>query len=298
MDRTGVLHLPGAGEVKVAGLELEDVELAIHDAYVPELYRQGAVSVALAEVQRTDVLVVGAVTMPGLVPLRRTQRNLLYAIVAAGGVSDLASGDVELKRIRDPQNKVTLNVMDPEGLKAALALPPLDSGDVIYVVPAHPNTVFVGGLVNAPRPQTAPRGVQLTVLQALAASGGLRTDVTPREATLIRRVAPSKDIHVKLDLDRITTGRDPNITLAAGDILWVPDTLETRVQDFLNKNFFIRGGVSATVTYNANGIEYINRQDQQSGRFGGGNGSNLEDSFDPFGFIRRGQAIQAIPTTP
>ena len=34
------------------------------------------------------------------------------------------------------------------------------------------------------------------------------------------------DVHVKLDLDRIQRSEDPDITLAAGDVLWVPFTLQ------------------------------------------------------------------------
>ena len=112
-------------------------------------------------------------------------------------------------------------------MQAALSLDPLENGDIVTVHAATPNTVFVGGLVNVPRPQMYPQGVEMTVLQAIAGAAGLRTDVTPREATLIRRMPDGTDAHVRLNLDRITRGQDPNLVLAAGDILWVPDTLET-----------------------------------------------------------------------
>lgn len=297
VDRKGQVELPLVGKVSVAGKELEDVEDAIQKGYVPAFYQDAAVHVALVTPDVTEVLVVGAVTQPGLMQLRRTERDMLHAIVTAGGVSELASGEVTLKRIRRPGEEVTLNLTTPDELKAALALDPLADGDIIHVHTATPNTVFVGGLVNSPRPQSYPSGTDVTVLQAIAASGGLRTDLTPREGTLIRRMEDGEEVHVKLNLDRITQGKDPNIRLAAGDILWVPYTVETRVQEWVNRNLFLRAGVSANVNYNVTGVEFLNRRSLQTSRTGGGGGS-LMDQFDPFGFLNRNAALQQLRTTP
>ncbi len=295
VDRQGNVDLPLVGQVQVAGSELEDVEDTIQNAYVPNVYRQAIVHVSLLQAHTTNVLVIGTVISPGLVELPSNQRNLLYAIVRAGGVSDAASGAVTLQRIRQPHEKATLNLTDPVQLTQALALNPLQDGDIVNVHAATPNMIFIGGLVNVPRPQVYPAGTQITVLQAIAASGGLRTDVTPKEATLIRRMPDGQDVHVKLDLDRLTNGKDQNITLAAGDIFWVPWTTETRVQDWINKNIYIRAGVSAAVTYNASAIEFINRKSLQRGDLGGG---NLEDAFDPFGFLTRGGLLQGLSNAP
>ena len=297
IDREGNIDLPVVGAVAVASKELEDVEAAIHAAYVPRVLKDATVHVQVAELATTNVLVVGAVTRPGLVPLRRTERDVFHAIVNAGGlVSELASGSATLCRIRQPEDKVTLDLTQPEGIQVALALDPLEHGDILTVHAATPNTYFVGGLVNAPHPQQYPQGVRMTVLQVLAASLGLRTDISPREATLIRRMADGSDVHVKLDLDRITTGKDPNLVLAAGDILWVPHTFSTRVQDWVNRNVFVRAGVSATagVNYNAYGTEYLNSNAERSAT--NYYQQNLQDSFDPLGFLTRNYALQNLTT--
>jgi len=294
VDRNGEIRLPIVGAVKVADLELQDVEEAVRGKYVPDVFKDASVLVSLVAADVTNVLVVGAVTTPGLVPLRRTERNMLFAIVLAGGVSELASGHATLRRIRQPGRETVVNLMDPAGVRAALELEPLENGDIVAVQAATPNQIFVGGLVLGSRPQIYPQGVKMTVLQAIAAAGGLRTDVFPREATLIRRNADGQDVHVKLNLDRITTGRDPNLVLAAGDILWVPDTIETRVQDWINRNIYLRAGMS--VNYSVSGVEYMNRASQQSG--GGNGGSGLQDSFDPFGFLGQNSALQSLTARP
>ncbi|MFA5863806.1 MAG: polysaccharide biosynthesis/export family protein [Phycisphaerae bacterium] len=292
VDRNGEITLPLVGNIKLAGLELQDVDMAIRKAYIPKIYRDLAVYVDVPRPQTTNVLVTGAVATPGLIPLRRSERDLLHAIVGAGGASDLASGNVTLKRIRGSE-EVSLNIYNPQDLKTALSIAPLENGDIITVQAATPNIVFVGGLVNAPRSQSYPPGAQLTVLQALAASGGLRTDIFPHEGTLIRRMPDGRDVHVKLNLDRIQNGKDANIALAAGDILWVPYTWDTRAEDWISRNIYIRAG--ASVNYNVSGVEYMNRQAKQSG---GSSNQNQQNSFDPFGFLNQGSAISNLVARP
>jgi len=292
VNRDGTINLPVIGTVSVGGKNLVDVEDAIRSAYVPSVLREAMVHVELVEPELTKVLVVGAVTEPGLIPLQRNQRNLLYAIVGAGGASNAASGNATLQRIRSPGVRHSFDLRDPIQLQQALALTPLEDGDIVSVEAAQPNTVYVGGLVHGIGPQQYPPSTEVTILQALAGAGGLRTDVAPRIGTLTRRMPDGNDVHVKLDLNRLATGLDPNIALVPGDILWVPDTWDTRVEDFINRNIFLRAGVS--VTYSVTGVEFMNRNSQQGGN--GGSGSQ-ENNFDPLGFLGRNQALQGIQNT-
>ncbi len=235
VDRDGNVDLPVVGKLKVVGLDLVEADKAIQAALIPSVYRDSVVHVAISEPENTRVLVYGAVMTPGLVQLRRTERNLLFAIVAAGGVSQNASGRVTLKRLRE-REEVTLELLDPEQLRYALSLPPLRDGDLISVEAAVPNTVFVGGLVIAARPQSYPPGTQVNILQAIAAAGGLRTDVTPTEATLIRRLTDGREVHVKLDIDRLTHGKDPNLTLVTFWINRRVNMFKTRIFNTFNNS--------------------------------------------------------------
>ncbi|MDI9585250.1 MAG: hypothetical protein QM473_13590, partial [Acidobacteriota bacterium] len=157
------------------------------------------------------------------------------------------------------------------------------------------NTVFVGGLVLTPGPQVYPPGTEVTILQAIAAAAGVRPDLWPHEATLIRRVN-GQDVHVKLNLNRIRDAKDPNFTLAAGDVLWVPHTVETRIREWINNNVFLRVGATATANYTLDytmpGIDYLNRAAREAAF--GGPVRTLQDQFDPFGFLLRNQALQNL----
>jgi polysaccharide export outer membrane protein len=294
VDREGFIDLPIVGEIQVGGLELDAVEEMIKNAYVPRVFGDASAHAALTEIDGTSVLVMGAVTSPGLIPLRRTERNVLFAIVSAGGVTQDSAGKATLRRLRQPTETTSIDLTDPVQLKEALAMAPLEDGDIITVHSRMPNTLFVGGLVQRASAQMYPLGASVTVLQALAGAQGLRTDVTPNEGTLIRRMADGRDVMVKLELDRIARGEAPNIELMAGDILWVPQTFTTRVQDWANRNLFLRAGIS--VVYSVTGIEFMNRQDQQSAALGGG--GDLQDSFDPLGFLNRNAALQTLTSRP
>jgi protein involved in polysaccharide export with SLBB domain len=289
----GAVDLPLVGPVVVSEKTLGETERAIQEAYQRGVFADVKVHVETTVPDVTKVFVRGAVALPGMVQLTRTERNLLFAVVGAGGAGTEASGEVTLHRLRNPTEEVTLDLSDPTELRAALALEPLESGDSVEVHAAFPNTVFVGGLVNAPRPIAFDPGVEVDVLRAIAASGGLRTDVSPTEATLTRRLADGRDVHVKLVLDRINRGADPNITLIPGDILWVPETTLTFIQDFINKNIYLRAG--ASVTYSVSGVEYMNRRSSQSRQGGGG---DLQNSFDPLGFLGQNAALQTLTARP
>ncbi len=292
VDSAGEIDLPLVGPVAVAGLEETEAEDVIQAAYVPTIVRQMTVNVAIVDFNTINVLVRGAVTLPGMVSLRNSERNLLFAVLAAGGVSSTASGQVTLQRLRKPNEHQSVNLHDSVELEKALAFRPLETGDTVVVDAAQPNTVFVGGLVNRPAPQAYPPGVEMSVLQVLAAAGGLREDVYPQEGTLIRRQPDGSDVRVRLSFPRIKRGQDPNITLAAGDVLWVPETVGTKVLDFLNRNLFIRGGV--TITYSASGTEFLNSNSEGVAFNRGSNG--LQDSFDPFGFLNQNAALNALTT--
>jgi len=295
VDRNGGVTLPMVGRLEVSGKTLDEIATMVAEAYSPKYITEATVQVDVAMYHPTTVLVLGEVVDPGPVPLQRNQRSVLQAILRAGGPTPFASDQVVLVSASDPQNKQIFQINHVEGLIEAAQLDRLGEQDIVWLGRRGSDFVYVNGLVGMSRPVPVPRGSSLTVLQALAASGGLRTDVTPREATLVRHTADGQDVHVKLDLDRIRNGSDTNIQLAAGDILVVPDTLETRVQDFINRNFFFRAGVSATVSYNVSGIEFLNRPSQQ---VGDGGGESISDLFDPFGGLTRSALLQNIPTQP
>lgn len=291
VNRDGDISLPLVGVVQVGDLEMEDAERAIRSAYVPGIVKNLAVIVEVVSYDTTDVLVTGAVATPGLIPLRRNQLNGLQAVASAGGVSSAASGRITLKRVRHPGEESAFDVLDPNDLEAVFALAPLEAGDIITVEAAEPSVIYVRGLVYSPGPKLFTPGTEVSLLQILAAAGGTISSLEPKEGTLIRRMSDETDVHVKLDMRRLQSGEDPNIKLVAGDILWVPDTFETKLLAWAQQNLFFRAGMSVTANvganYQATGIDFLNRTELQKASLTNvGGGQTLQDQFDPFGFFR------------
>ena len=290
VDKNGMIRLPIAGELNVTDMDIDDVEQAIVKKYVPSVVTHLTAHAEMREATLTDVVVVGAAVRPGIISLRRSERDLLHAVAAAGGLTNAASGSVKLQRIKEPDKSVQLNLLDPVQLATSLSISPLEPGDIVTIEAAPSNTIFVGGLVLVPGPKTFNPGVNVTLMQALASAGGPREEVAPTEATLTRHRPDGTDVQVKIDLNKLKTGEEPNVMLAAGDILWVPETAGTKTLDFINKNFFLRFGATASynVTGNATGIEFLNRREMQSSGFsngGGTSGTTLQNSIDPLGFL-------------
>lgn len=232
----GTIRLPMVGAVKVEGLTLERAEQAIINAHVPRYLKDLSVYIELASPEETTVMVVGAAGQGGPIKLPRNERNVLYALARALGFSAAASGKVRVIPI-DPRRSVReYDLTDANDLRRALLAPPLQSGDMVVVEPAETSAVYLTGLVNLPGPVSVPPHGHISLLRAIAAAGGVRDLLNPPEATLWRRLPDGRQVRVKLPLEDILSGKQPDIYLAAGDIVEVPHTAETRMREWFFAN--------------------------------------------------------------
>jgi polysaccharide export outer membrane protein len=96
--------------------------------------------------------------------------------------------------------------------------PPVRPGDVINLVPA--GTVLVSGWVEKPGPYPITRN--LTVVGAVAAAGG-HSFPADRQHTTVRRILGRGEERVfVVDLEAISTGREPDMPIIDGDVVTVP----------------------------------------------------------------------------
>nr|NIP86808.1 hypothetical protein [Planctomycetales bacterium] len=94
----GTANIPLVGPVALAGLELEGAEQAIRGAAIGRgIYTNPHVIVVMEQKRVNKVTVIGAVNKPGVYELPRTSSDMLAALVAAGGLSDEAGTEVELR---------------------------------------------------------------------------------------------------------------------------------------------------------------------------------------------------------
>lgn len=255
-DDGGIL-MPVVGAVNVGGLNLRQVEQTIIAAHKPGVVKDLTVYVQLVEPESTTVLVLGSVATPGLVRLKHNERNILYALAAAGGFGSTAtvggfssanSGRVRVEPIRPEREPAIYDLSDVNDVRLALLASPLESGDMVIVESAESSAVYVTGLVNAPGAVSVPTNGSLSLVRTLAASGGLRDFLDPPEATLWRRLPDGRQVRVKIDLDEVMSGEGLDLALHAGDVLDIPHTPETRFREWFASNIRI-GPFGVTAVY-------------------------------------------------
>ncbi|MEW6200087.1 MAG: polysaccharide biosynthesis/export family protein [Planctomycetota bacterium] len=244
----GQIILPLAGPLEVAGLDLAAVERRIYETYVPAYVKDLTVFVELTGPETTTVVVVGATGQPGLVPLRRNERNVLYAVARAGGFGPAGSGRVHVRPVDPEQPETTYDLTDVNDVRLALTAAPLRSGDMVSIEPAETSAVYTTGLLNAPGPIAVPKDGKLPLSRAIAAAGGLPDFLDPQEATLWRRLPDGRQVRTKVAIADVMAGRAPDFDLLPGDLLDVPHTLDTRFRQWAAQNIRI-GPFGVTAVY-------------------------------------------------
>ena len=95
-------------------------------------------------------------------------------------------------------------------------------GDLVYIPKREDSRVMVIGEVKSPRVVNWKTGT--TFIDVLAYCGGLADDYWGT-ALVIRKSEKAKNEPIKvfkINIDEVISGREPNFSLAAGDILYIP----------------------------------------------------------------------------
>jgi polysaccharide export outer membrane protein len=186
---------------------------------------------------RAPALVLGAVRTGTRFLLQRPAR-LNELIALTGGVTDRASGDVQLYRTdnsfcRPPAEaggeadfavdtgSPTIRVIKIRDLIGGdvNANPVLRGGDIVTVLESEP--VYVTGGVKAP--QGIGYHDDMTLSRAIAMAGGLSEDARGGEIRIYRREPkPGEPGMIEADLNAIKNNKKPDVPLRPYDIITVP----------------------------------------------------------------------------
>ncbi|USX25522.1 polysaccharide export protein EpsE [Oxalobacteraceae bacterium OTU3CINTB1] len=184
----GFVTFPLLGQVAVAGLAPAAAEKKI--AALLEsggFVKKPQVNILVTLIQSQQVSVLGQVNRPGRFPIDAS-RSVLDVLALAGGVN-LEGGDV-ISVLRKRNGTTTKDTIDLEQMVRSGNTGELDlaGGDVVYVERAP--RFFIYGEVQRPGLFRLERS--MTVLQALAAGGGLTPRGTERGLRIKRRDAAGK----------------------------------------------------------------------------------------------------------
>jgi polysaccharide export outer membrane protein len=210
---SGTVTMPLVGQVQVAGLSVPAAEKKIAGLLDSGGYvKKAQVNILVTTIQSAQVSVLGQVNRPGRYPMDG-KRSLMEALAQAGGIGPEGGDTVTLIRTRD--GKTTSETIDIIKMVQSgdfghdYALAP---NDVVYVERAP--RFYIYGEVQRPGPARLERG--MTVVQALAAGGGLTPRGTERGMRIKRRDASGQ-------LQVISVKQDD--LLQVDDVVYVKESL-------------------------------------------------------------------------
>jgi polysaccharide export outer membrane protein len=186
ISEAGTIIVPLIGQIHIGGMPIAAAEKKIGGALESGGYiKKAQVNMVVTALQSQQVAVLGHVNRPGLYALEG-RRSVLEVLAMAGGTAAEGGDTVSLVRSRD--GSVTRDTIDIVQMVQSGQLDrnvAVGGGDLIYVEPAP--RFYIMGQVQRPGAFRVERG--MTVLQALAAGGGLTPRGTDRGIRITRRDA-------------------------------------------------------------------------------------------------------------
>ena len=213
----GSVLLPLIGTIDLNGKTISQAERIIEQHLIDaQIYRSPQVTVQLVEGPNQVAAVIGEVH--SVVPIVGSRR-LLDVLATAGGLPPTASHVITISRPGVAEPIIVDLGTDP--LHSGLANVPIFPGDTIII--SRIGVVYLLGAFRTPGTIPLTQYSPLTLMQATAISGGLNFQGKFDDVRLIRTVGDHRTV-VKLDIQRILHGKDPDPILQANDIVFLPDS--------------------------------------------------------------------------
>ena len=214
VSEAGSISFPLIGAVKVGGLTTAQAEKRIADALKSgNFVKQPQVSILVSQVRGNQASVLGQVNKPGRYPLEVADMRLTDVRAMAGGIAPTGGDWVTIVGTRDGKpfrTEVDLPTVFAAGKRGEDLI--VQNGDVIWV--DHAPMVYIYGEVQKPGVQPLQRG--MTVIQLLAAGGGLTQRGTEKGLQLRRRGPDGKVVASQPSMDD---------SLRDGDVVYVRESL-------------------------------------------------------------------------
>jgi polysaccharide export outer membrane protein len=168
-----------------------------------------------------QVYISGEVAKPGAYPYKAGLSVLSLAIQAGGFNQQAAPGRTVITRTAGAEIQ-NIRVDLGKIMDGVVADVPLREEDKILVprMRAAEEFVYLEGQVR--RPGAFPFTEGMTALGLTILGGGFTDAASPSRATLIRKKGEKRDV-IRINLNSVKKGKDPDVTLEAGDILSIPE---------------------------------------------------------------------------
>ena len=245
VNQNGDANIPVLGPVRVAGMSSQEAAITLEDAFRTRgLLLNPHVTVAETEFASQGASVLGEVRSPGVYPTLGSRR-LLDMISLAGGVSTTAGRLASIVHRNDPQHPVQIALQPTPAALHSQVNPVILPGDTVVVSKA--GVVYVIGDVLRPGGILVDNNERLSVMEALSLAGGMNKTAALSKTKLVRKLPAGRE-EVDLDLKHILYGKQADVLVSDGDLLYVPSSTA--------KTFLYRG-VEAAFSVGVNEAIYL-----------------------------------------
>ena len=213
------------GDLPAVGLTVEALREDL-EGRLKQSMRYPKVTVVLKSAREARFTILGAVTRPGSYPVKGPT-TLIDAIAQAQGLS---SGQYEGSTIEiadlDNAFLVRRGKVVPVDFELAVRRGDsrhnvlLEDGDYVHIPSSLAQEVYVLGEVFNPRAYGF-RG-RVSVLEAVAQSGGFRPTARLSDVVVLRGLGGGPKELVPLDVKQVLKGEQPDLDLEVGDVVYVP----------------------------------------------------------------------------
>lgn len=219
VQKDGSITMPLAGAVPARGLTTRRLERSIARA-LGKYVANPQVTITVKQFNRHQLLITGEVRSVGAFDYRENMR-LMEFISAAGGFTDAANRR-EIKVFRGSPASRQVHIVDVEALIRSGDFSRdfvLQPGDIIEV-PKGKSRISILGDVHAPGYFDFQEHMRLADLMSQA--GGFKETANIKAVTIIRADGTEQGRTEKVNLKKILSGKQKDVTLNSGDTVYVP----------------------------------------------------------------------------
>ncbi len=184
--KTGQASFPLIGSVEVGGLSVAAAAARIRELFAQDYLVDPKLTLTVDEYATEFISVIGAVKIPGQIPMPVSgQLDLASAMATAGGLADNADANsIQLVRASGTTSNFSMSSIGGTSGRIQLA-----AGDRIIVNQSAyvGKTVTVLGQVGRPGPINFPINGRLDLVNAIAVAGGLTELANPKKVSINRR---------------------------------------------------------------------------------------------------------------
>ena len=232
IDGDGNIALPLIGILHVAGLTADSSRSLLIER-MKKFVRDPQLTVTITQFRSDPVFIVGAFRSPGTYPLQG-RRTVSEMVLMVGGLAPGTIRKVRLTR-KTEQGPIPGAVAVAEGTLSSMEIPVTKTGelagvgvdlvlkpyDVLTAEKADP--IYLTGEIGKIGGLEIGDHESLTVMQAVAMSGGLTREANGEQARVLRQVLDTnRRAEIPVNVKGIMEGRERDFLLMPNDVLFVP----------------------------------------------------------------------------